>query len=153
MPCRASHCQRCVAMLEAARPYVNNNITAIGARAAHKAVAASFGVLLSVDDGNHTIRELHEITLKEGGDVNWKAVIDCEDRLPFAFGLMELADTHEEGWPLYRLILIDPVGKKILLTKVGCAETRVEQERIRAESEKNRADRLDAELKRLKDSL
>ncbi len=52
-PAMASHCQRCVAMLEAARPHVSNNITAIGARAAHKAVAASLGVLLSADAARH----------------------------------------------------------------------------------------------------
>ncbi len=49
----ASHCQRCVAMLEAARPHVSNSVTAIGARAAHKAITASLGVLLSVDAAKH----------------------------------------------------------------------------------------------------
>jgi Uma2 family endonuclease len=103
-------------------------------------------VYLLGEDGNHSIQELREITMKEGGDINWKAVIDCQDHLPFTFGLMELADTHEDGWPLYRLILVDPVRRNIFSTKAGLAETR-------AENEKNRADRLDAELKKLKDSL
>ncbi len=52
-PSLASRCQQCMAMLEAARPHVTDRVIAIGARAAHKAVAASLGVLRSVDAARH----------------------------------------------------------------------------------------------------
>ncbi len=52
-PPLASRCQQCMAMLEAARPHVTDRVTAIGARAAHKAVAASIGVLRSADAARH----------------------------------------------------------------------------------------------------
>jgi Uma2 family endonuclease len=101
-------------------------------------------------DGNHSILERHEITLKEGGEMNWKAVIDCEDRLPFAFGLMELADKHEEGWPLFRLILIDRESKEILLTRAEQEKARAEREKARAEREKARAEQEKARAEREK---
>ncbi len=52
-PAMAAHCQRCVALLEAARPHITDSVTAIGARAAHKAVVTSLGVLLSADAAKH----------------------------------------------------------------------------------------------------
>lgn len=59
------------------------------------------------DDGEYGIQELHEITLKEGGEINPDAIIKVGSLFPFNFGLMQLKRQLEGGKPLYRLILLD----------------------------------------------
>ncbi|MHA1679571.1 MAG: hypothetical protein ACTSUE_01095 [Promethearchaeota archaeon] len=68
-------------------------------------------------NGEYAIRELHDVTLDEGGEIDWDKVIDCKPHLPFDIGLMKRSGVHEDGSPLFRMILIDPEGKHILLTE------------------------------------
>jgi Uma2 family endonuclease len=94
-------------------------------------------VYLLQSDGKYTYQERRAIAMKEGVDtLNWDETVDCGKGLPFRFGLMELADVHEKGWPLYRLVLLDPTSKRPLLTAT--------------EREKFRADQLEEQLRRFK---
>lgn len=98
--------------------------------------------------GRYQVHELREVTLKAGGVMKQEQVIDCGERLPFLFGLMELERKHAKGLPLYRLILLDRESKEILPTRAEQERARAEQEKQRAEQEKQRADKY---LKALKE--
>ena len=94
------------------------------------------------DNGDYTIRELRQVTVQEGGSMNIENVLDAGDLVPFRFGLMELQQKHEKGKPLYRLILIDKVDDRVLLTPA-------ELEKERADQEKERADHAESRVKEL----
>ncbi|MEX2682858.1 MAG: hypothetical protein Q6373_014805 [Candidatus Sigynarchaeota archaeon] len=94
--------------------------------------------------GRYSFEEKRGVAMKHGSDaIDWHETVDCGEHVPFRFGLMELAETHDKGWPLYRLVLLDAEKKAVLLSSL-------EQEKQRAEQEKQRADRLQAELNRLR---
>ncbi len=93
--------------------------------------------------GNYEIKELHAITLKEGGEINPQVTINLGETLPFKLGIMERQKKHEENKPLFRLLLLDCNSGSILKTKY-------EQEKARADGEKARADKLFEEIQKLK---
>jgi Uma2 family endonuclease len=108
-------------------------------------------VYLMDEHGRYQFNELREITVKAGGEVNWAATIDCGSHLPFKLGLMEIqGEKHEKGWPLYRLVFLDPAARKTLIRKADRDEIRASVENARAEREKARADRAEREIDRLR---
>jgi hypothetical protein len=91
-------------------------------------------------NGDYTICELRVVTMLEGGAMNIKNVLDAGDVVPFRFGLIELQQKHENNKPLYRLILIDKVNDRVLLTPAELAKEQADQEKEKADQEKEKAD-------------
>lgn len=96
-------------------------------------------VYVMADNGEYQARESRKITRQEGGEIDWDAVLDVGNRVPFQFGLSELKKKHEKGLSLYRLLLCDVREKKVFMSRVEQAEAR--------------ADKLSEELEKLKDSI
>lgn len=74
-------------------------------------------VYLYQENDTYKEKELREITLEEGEELQKENIISLEDRLPFSLGLMRLKQKHERGKSLYRLILINPSTFEVYLTK------------------------------------
>lgn len=74
-------------------------------------------VYILEEDWTYRLEELRGITLKEGGEINEKNIIDITDRYPLRFGLMQLKQQHAGGKNLFRLILLDRSENMILPTR------------------------------------
>ena len=99
-------------------------------------------------DGSYKNQELREITILENTEgeivkVNPKAIIDVGDKLPFRFALMKRKQKHHKGLPLFRVVLLKMDSFELL-------HTFSEMETIRADEEKERADKAEEELRILK---
>ena len=105
------------------------------------------------ENGDYTIRELRQVTMQEGGIMNIDNVLDAGDLAPFRFGLMELQQKHENVKPLYRLILIDKVDDRVLLTPADQEKARADQEKERADQEKERADAAETRIHELEEKM
>nr|MDO8087749.1 Uma2 family endonuclease [Candidatus Sigynarchaeum springense] len=104
--------------------------------------------------GEYQARELRDVALKSGKEVNWDATIDCGGHLPFKLGLQELEGAkHEKGWQLYRLVIINPRERTIFRSKLEMEHARADQEKARADKEKARADQEKARADRAEEEL
>ncbi|MGV9202772.1 MAG: hypothetical protein ACOC44_01985 [Promethearchaeia archaeon] len=66
------------------------------------------------DDGSYRHEELHACTMHEGKALDLHHIIDITDKLPFRLGLMQLKQQLVGGFPLFRLIFIDPAKPRLL---------------------------------------
>lgn len=102
-------------------------------------------------DQTYRYEELRDITLKEGGEINEKNIIDVSDRYSFRFGLMQLNQKHIGGKNLFRLILLDPSEPKILPTKnqmdILEVEKLVEEAQRNTEIAEKKAEELEKKLR------
>ena len=84
-------------------------------------------VFILEEDGSYDQLDLHEVTLKEGKEINEENIINLEKKLPFRLGLMQMKQLHQGNQPRFRLILIDPSEPKIFPTRAEKAEARAEK--------------------------
>ncbi|MHA1343517.1 MAG: hypothetical protein ACTSQG_05995, partial [Promethearchaeota archaeon] len=87
------------------------------------------------EDGSYQQKELRNVTLIEGEEIDKKNIIDISNILPFRVGLMQLRRQHEGDQPLFRLIFIHPSEPKIFLSskeKAKKVEAKVKEAEAKA---------------------
>ncbi len=68
-------------------------------------------------DGTYEVREIRKVINEIEGVLDMDAIIDVSDIVPFRLGLWRRAIKHQKEESLYRLVLINPKEKEILLTE------------------------------------
>ncbi|MHA1728943.1 MAG: hypothetical protein ACTSWY_09445 [Promethearchaeota archaeon] len=95
-------------------------------------------------DGTYKVQELRKSSFKSSGELNLDAVINVVDIVPFRLGLKKQEKKHQENRSLFRLVLIDPNEKRVLLTKLekiiaeqGEKINKLESENLKLKSQLN----------------
>ncbi|TFG18349.1 MAG: Uma2 family endonuclease [Promethearchaeota archaeon] len=104
-------------------------------------------VYILEQDGSYREEELRSITLKEGGELDPKKIIDTSAFLPFRLGLMQLNQQHDGELPLFRLIFIEPSELKIFPSSVEKAKAEAQEAKAEAQEAKAEAQEAEKKLK------
>lgn len=97
------------------------------------------------ENGEYKIHELREITVSVSGEFVSDAIIDTSNVVPFRLGIQKRKQTHQVEEPLYRLVLIQPEKKNLLLTENEKNKQIINQQRKKIEN-------LEKEVQELKNN-
>ena len=112
-------------------------------------------VYMQDSKGTYIQKETRKIALREGEkmeNIDVTALIDITAKVPFRLGLMERKVKYFKNKSVYRLILVHPTQLEIYWSKAEIFEKKYHQEKMSAEQEKTRADKLETELARYKEN-
>ena len=106
-------------------------------------------VFILEKDASYREEELRNITLKQGGPVDTKNIIDVSTYLPFRLGLMQLEQQHDGELPLFRLIFVHPTESKILPSNIE----KLKEAEAKAQEAEAKAQQLEKELRKYQEKF
>lgn len=105
------------------------------------------------ESGEYKIREIRKITISPSGEFVSDALIDISGIVPFRLGLQKRKQKHQEDEPLYRLVLIDPEKKAILLTRNQKNERIIDEQNQKINEQNQKISKQNKKIEQLDDEI